>query len=546
MTGTARWLDLPERFTIAERFLGDRLDEGLADRTALLLDDGVRTYAQVDALACRYANALVAHGVRPEERVLVALPDGEDFVAALFGTFKAGAVAVMLNPGQHPDAYAAILRYARARCAVVAGDLADRFVEAADLAGEPLRVLALRGGDVGARAVQGDAAPEPRPAPRGVQVERLDPHEHDAAFDAVPCHPDDPVLWLFSGGTTGTPKAVVQTHRSYANTTERYAVETLGWGRDDVTISVPKLYFGYATGCNLFFPFRVGAAAVLFEEPPTPAGLFERIGRHRATILVNVPSMAAAMLDAATEGTHLGSLRLATSAGEALPPGLYHRWRERFGIELLDGLGTAEQWHIFVTNRPGDVRPGTLGRPVDGFAVEARDDDGAPVPSGEVGALWVRGGSRAQGYWRNAAKTAEVFKGEWVVTGDLVRIDPDGYVSYVGRGDDALKVKGRWLVPAEVEGCLLEHPGVTAAAVVGAPDADGLLRPVAFVTVDGDALAGAAGSVGDALKAWALDRLDAYKHPRRVVVLDELPATHLGKVDRGALRRRATQEEPRG
>ena len=562
MTGRARMLDLPERFSIAERFLVDRLAEGAGDRTALLLDGGARTYAEVDALANRYANALVAHGVRPEERVLIALPDGEDFVGALFGTFKAGAVAVMLNPAQQPDAYAAILRYARARTAVVADDLAACFVEAAVLAGAPLRVLAVGAAAPAedrlvATAARGDATADPLDPPSAGRASRrlaadvvpLDPTDHDDAFDVVPCHPDDAVLWLFSGGTTGTPKAVVQTHRSYATTTERYAVETLGWCRDDVTISVPKLYFGYATGCNLFFPFRVGGASVLFADPPSPQGLFDRIARHRATILVNVPSMAAAMLDAAETsgaGVDLSSLRFATSAGEALPPTLHHRWRERFGVELLDGLGTAEQWHVFVTNRPGDVRPGTLGRPVDGFAVEARAADGHPVPAGEVGALWVSGGSRAQGYWRNAETTQEVFRGEWVVTGDLVRIDEEGYVTYVGRGDDALKVKGRWFVPAEVEGCLLEHPAVTAAAVIGAPDADGLLKPVAFVTVDTTAAAHADPPDEDALRTWVLDRLDAYKHPRRVVLLDALPATHLGKVDRSALRRlAATPEEHR-
>jgi len=228
----------------------------------------------------------------------------------------------------------------------------------------------------------------------------------------------------------------------------------------------------------------------------------------------------------------LASLRFATSAGEALPVSLYERWRAAFGAELLDGLGTAEMWHIFLTNLPGEVRPGTLGRAVPGFEVRACDEEGCEVPRGEVGRLWVRGGSRAIAYWQNLPQTLDTFRGEWVALGDLVKVDGDGYVTYCGRADDVLKVGGKWCTPGEIESCLLQHPAVRECAVVGAEDEAGLTKPVAFVIAGDDAPAGLA----EELKAFVLARLAAYKHPRRVVVTDALPRTHLGKVDRGKLR----------
>ncbi len=506
----------PERLNIADHFLTDRVREGRGDRVALRLDDRQLTFAQVNALADRYATALVALGLRPEERMFLALADGPDFVGALFGALKLGAVPVMVNPQQPADAFAAIVAYARARLAVVDAGAVTLAEEAAGLAGVDLPLVVARQGVGGHPGV--DDLPD------------------GGTFDTVPTHPDDPALWLFSGGTTGTPKAVVQTHRSFANTTELYAERAVGYREDDITLSVPKLYFGYATGCNLFFPFAVGASAVLFPDRSTPDAVFDRIARHAPTILVNVPSMMTAMLDHPEAGHQdLSGLRFATSAGEALPPALYERWVDTFGVEVLDGLGTAEMWHIFVSNVPGDVRPGTLGRPVDGFRVEVRDDEGARLPPGEVGQLWVAGDSRGIGYWRNMQGTKQVFRGEWVVTGDLVRQDADGYITYVGRGDDAIKVKGKWLVPAEVEGVLSAHPDVTGAVVVGATDAAGLLKPAAFVTVDRPRA-----GLEDELRAWVRERLDAYKHPRAIEVVDEFPRTHLGKVNRTVMKERAT------
>jgi benzoate-CoA ligase family protein len=501
----------PERFNIADYFLDARVREGHGRATALVTDQGALTYAEVQGRANRFGRLLLDAGVQPEQRVLLALPDGPDFVAALFGTLKIGAVVVMVNPQLAADAIAYFYAYTRARLAVTGRDTAGPFQAAAR--GAPLLkdVLVV---DDPAVAASLAALPE--------------------TLDTFPSHRDDAAIWLFSGGTTGQPKAVVQTHTSFANTTECYAKGALGYRASDVTLSVPKLFFGYATGANLLFPFSVGAAAVLFPERCTADVLFEKIARFRPTILVNVPTMVNQMVshpDAGKQDLH--SLRFATSAGEALPVELYDRWKRVFGVELLDGLGTAEMWHIFITNRIGAVRPGTLGQVVDGFEVRVCDEEGRVLPDGEVGLLWVRGNSRAIAYWQQLEKTRAAFRGEWYVSGDLISRDPDGYISYHGRADDMLKVTGKWLSPQEVEGCLLRHPAVREAAVVGVIGAGGLTKPHAFVVVKDRPSDG----LGEELRTFVAGQMDGYKVPRAIVFLDALPRTHLGKVDRGKLRK---------
>jgi benzoate-CoA ligase family protein len=498
----------PERLNIADHFLDARVREGRGERTALLTDRGSLTYKDVQALANRFGHVLRESGVRPEERVMIALPDGPEFVAALFGTLKIGAVVVMVNPGLSAEEIRHLVAYTGSRLILAPRDAAAfesaaRFGPAALLTVGSLevdRALARAGADL----------------------------------EAFPTHRDDAAIWLFSGGTTGRPKAVVQTHRSFAYTAECYGRRVIGYTESDVTLSVPKLYFGYATGSNLFFPFLAGGTAALFPEPSTPEALFERIRRFRPTVLVNVPTMVHKMVahpDAAQ--ADLSSLRVATSAGEALPAELYEKWKRAFGVELLDGLGTAEMWHIFVSNRIGAVRPGTLGTVVPGFEIKACDEEGREAPRGDTGWLWVKGGARAIGYWRHMEKTEQAFRGEWYVSGDMIQVDRDGFVTYHGRGDEMLKVGGKWLSPAEVEGCLLDHPAVAEAAVVGAADGSGLVKPVAYV-VPRERREG----LGEELKAFVRDRLAPYKHPREVVFLDALPRTHLGKVDRGRLRSR--------
>src|SRR5438093_5138517 len=433
----------PEQFNIADYFLDARIREGKGERPAVLTDAGTLTYREIQALANRFGHVFTESGVEPEQRVMIALPDGPGFVGALFGTLKIGAAVVMANPQLKPDAIAYFYDYTRARVVVAHRDTVDAFRSAARGARHLKTILVIGDDEFDERLAR---------AP--------------AALDLFPTHRDDAALWLFSGGTTGQPKPAVQTHTSFANTTECYAKGTIGYSERDVTLSVPKLYFGYATGSNLLFPFSVGAATALFPEATTAEVLFQKIARFRPTILINVPTMINQMVShPAASKQDLSCLRLATSAGEALPAELYDRWKRTFGVELLDGLGTAEMWHIFISNRPGHVRPGTLGTVVPGFEVKVCDDAGRELPNGEVGALWVRGGSRAIGYWQQMEKTKQGFLGEWYVSGDMVRRDADGYFTYCGRADDLLKVSGKWLAPQEVENCLLQHPAVQEVAV---------------------------------------------------------------------------------
>ncbi len=514
--------ETPETLNLADYYLDQRVAEGRGDRIALRLEDRELTYREVQVLSNRFGFALRRLGVRQEERVMIALPDSAEFVGALFGILKIGAVVVMVNPHLKPEEIAALHDYTRARCIVVHESVVANFRQAIDA--EDDRWLVVDGpGDTPSSDAPSNDAPSSRTALQtgaGDELETVATHRDDAAF------------WLFSGGTTGRPKAVVQSHRSFVNTTELYAKQALGYHENDITLSVPKLYFGYATGSNLLFPFSVGASAALFAEHPTPETVFDQIAKHRPTILINVPTLVNRMVNDPTAATQdLSSLRFATSAGEALPVPLYHRWKETFEVELLDGLGTAEMWHIFVSNVPGAVRPGTLGQIIPGFEISVRDDDGQPVADGEVGRLWVRGDSRATCYWQNMDKTQDALRGEWFVGGDLVSRDVDGYVTYCGRSDDVLKVGGKWLVPQEVESCLLRHPAVKECAVVGCEDAEGLMKPYAFVMPKEHST-----GLEGALQQFALEQLQAYKHPRRVILLDEFPRTHLGKIDRGKLK----------
>ncbi len=496
---------IPTRLNLAAFFLDARLAEGRGDRIAIRTNARTFTYGDVVRRSAQVAQLLAADDVRPEERVIVALPDGIDFVAALFGILRRGAVVVMVNPDTTPELIRYFFEYTRATAAFVPAERAAFFQESGVGGRESVRLYPV--GDTSFTA-------------------RLDAQPAD--FPAFDSHRDDAAIWLFSGGTTGHPKGVVQTHRSFVNTTQLYGHGVLGIGPDDITISVPKLFFGYATGANLFFPFSIGASCVLFPERCTADALFAQIARHRPTVLITVPTMIQQMV--AGDTPDLSCLRLATSAGEPLPLELHDRWMRAFGVELLDGLGTAEMWHIFISNRPGDVVPGTLGRVVPGFEVKLCDPEGVDVPDGAIGALWVKGESRAIGYWQQMDDTMRVFRGDWCVTGDMLLRNADGTFTYCGRTDDLIKVHGRWLAPSELENCLLAHPGVSEVAVVAATDANGLVSACAFVVSPSPSA-----TLADELKAFVRARLDHYKSPRDVVFVDTMPRTHLGKVDRGAL-----------
>ncbi len=520
-------LELDEQLNVADFFLEARLRAGEGERVAIIYDRAGHaperlTYADVARHADRFAHAFVKLGVEPEQRVLIAVEDGPEFVGAFFGALKLGAVVVMANPELSFDEAAYFLEYSRAKVVVVGPTAAPAFGEASAKAPLLARVLfvgafAADNAALGLKDVRFSEIATPNPA----------------RFANFPSHRDDAALWLFSGGTTGKPKAVVQTHGAFVNTTVLYAQRVLGYGPSDITLSVPKLYFGYATGSNLLFPMSVGATSILFPERVTATRLFSLVAQHRPTILINVPTMVGKLLDAPEAAQQdLSCLRIATSAGEALPESLHQRWLERFGVDLLDGLGTAEMWHVFLTNQPGRARPGTLGQVVPGFEIRVCDEDGKVLGDGEVGFLWVRGKSRGLFYVQQHDKSCRAFVGEWYASSDMVRRDSDGIFTYCGRGDDMLKVAGKWLAPKEVEDCLTLHPSVTECAVVGVPDASGLVKPYAFVRT-GERHPG----LEDELKVWVRERLAMYKAPREVVLMNDFPRTHLGKVDRGQLRR---------
>lgn len=496
---------------LAARFLDAALDRGDGDRTALLTGAGPVTYAALTARANRLANVLRALGVRRGSRVLLALNDGLDFVAAWFGAQRAGAVTAEVYTFLPAKDLAYFIGYTDATVVVVDPQTVDR-VREAGTGGR--RVLVASAGGTTLRDNEFD----------------LDVLADAATDDAetAPIAEDDEVLWKFTTGSTGAPKACVHTARSPLASHRAYADGVLGLRPDDVVLPVPKLFFGYARDLAAMFPFGVGAAGVVFGGRTTPERVFELIARHRPTVLVNVPTMMSAMVAHPGEAD-LSCLRLCTSAGEALPPELHRKWLDRFGVEVVDGIGSSEAYHIFLSNRPGAPRPGTIGYPVPGHSARVVDDDGAEVPDGTVGTLEVSGPTAALRYEGDPEKSARTYPRPGTVrTGDLVTREPDGAFTYRGRADDLLKVSGVWVAPAEIEHCLIGHPAVVECAVTG-HDTDGLVRPWAYVVVSAEV-------AGEELREHVRSRLAPHKTPERVVFVDSLPRTANGKLDRRALR----------
>jgi benzoate-CoA ligase family protein len=514
--------ELPSRLNLAAHVLDARVAEGLGARVALRVGARAVTYAELLEEANRVANALAALGVGAGDRVLVALPDGVAFAAAFFATLKVGAAVTMANPELPADDYAAHLAYTRAKVLFADADLVARAARAIAEAPALVAALVVDGGDSAAGRLLSYEAHAAAASSRFVNA--------DTAAD-------DPAVWIATSGSTGRPRAAVHGHRSFAFSIEAYAQGVLGLGPDDVTLSVPKLYFGYATGMSLLFPLAAGATAVLFPERPTPELMFDLVRRHRPTVLALVPTLIAKMLAAAPAADVVAAFagaRLATSAGESLPVPLYERWKERFGVEIVEGLGSAELFHIHLSNRPAAVHPGTLGRAVPGYEARVVRDDGSDAPDGEIGALWVRGGSAALHYEGDPERTAQVFRGDgWVATSDKVRRE-GGVFTFEGRSDDMLKVGGIYVSPLEVENVLLQHPSVSECAVVGYEDEAGLVKPKAVVVVRDPS--DADGQLFGELDAFARARLAAFKVPRRWERLPALPRNDRGKLVRRHLR----------
>jgi benzoate-CoA ligase len=514
-------VDIPRDYNAAHDLIERNLAAGRADKVAFIDDAGRYTYAELADRVNRAANTLTALGLRMEDRVMLAHLDTIDFPAVFLGAIKAGIVPVAVNTLLTPADYAFMLDDSRARALVVSEALLPSFAPILD-ARPHLQTIVVSGADAhGHRSLQGlmQAA--------------------SSAFAPAPTTCDDACFWLYSSGSTGTPKGTVHVHSSLIQTAELYAVPVLGIREPDVVFSGAKLFFAYGLGNALTFPMAVGATAVLMAERPTPAAVYARLVKHRPTIFYGVPTLYAAMLAAPELPQREDlALRVCTSAGEALPADIGRRFTERFGVEILDGIGSTEMLHIFLSNRPGEVRYGTTGKPVPGYEIRLLGEDGREVPDGEVGDLHISGPSAAACYWNARERSRTTFVGPWTRAGDKYVRDADGYYTYAGRSDDMLKVSGIYVSPFEVEAALLTHPAVLEAAVIGAADESDLIKPKAFIVLK----PGVESSHGlDAeLKQHVKDRLAPYKYPRWIEFLGELPKTATGKIQRFKLRQRET------
>jgi benzoate-CoA ligase len=506
-----------ELFNLSAVLLDEHLAAGRGDRPALRYEGATLSYSDVSRLVARAGNALRALGVDMEDRVALLLPDSPEFVATFLGAIRIGAVPVTLSTYLTTEDYAELLTDCRARVLVAHASVMPR-IAPIRLGLPHLRRVVIAGGahgdDVGfdelVRAQPYELAPEATTA-------------------------DDMAFWQYSSGTTGRPKAVVHLHGPSVAPADLHGTLVVGMRADDRVLSVAKLFFSYGLGASLLIPFRHGASSILLPGRPEARLVFETIARERPTLLYSVPTAYAALLAVAeSERYDTSSLRRCISAGESLPAPLYERWRARFGLEILDGIGSTEIGYIAISNFPGRARPGTSGQVIPGYEARVQRADGEPAAVDEVGDLLVRGPSTAAFYWRRRDATKHTFRGEWVFTGDRYSVDVDGYYTNHGRSDDLLRVSGHWVSPLEVESVLLRHEAVRECAVVARADGDGLIKPCAYVVCADGATAAAA--LADELKAFVKDSLAPYKYPRWVEFIPELPKTSTGKIQRFRLR----------
>jgi benzoate-CoA ligase family protein len=494
---------MEESFNASTYLLDRHIENGDGDRLALTGVRGELTYAQLHDRVRRTAGGLRRAGLQSEQRILMFMADSPEFVTVFLAALRIGAIPVPVSTMMRVGGLSALLADSRARFLAVTAEFAEL------------------------------AAAAPAPTVLGpAELEELAASEPDD--EIYPTVEDSPAFWLYTSGTTGKPKGAMHRHGAIRFVCETYGRQVLGIRPDDRCLSAAKAFFAYGLGNSLLFPLSAGAAAVLEPAPSRPDVIAERAQKYGATLFFGGPTFFAGMLRSGLDGTALAGVRLAASAGEPLPAELYHRWTGHFGIDIIDGIGMTEMLHIFLSNRPGQVRPGTTGVAVPGYDLRILDDEGYPVADGEPGTLFVRGDSTATGYWCRYATSRQVFQGEWLRTGDTYIRDEDGYYHCLGRTDDVLKVSGMWVAPAEVENRLLAHPGVAQAIVVAAPDEDELDKPVAFVVPAGEV-------TEDELVAFCREGMESYKRPRRVVFVEEYPTTATGKVRRVELRETAAE-----
>ena len=505
-------------------FVDANIARGLGDKIAFTDSGRTLTYAQLHEGSCRFASALRASGLREENRAILVLHDTVDHPVAFWGAIRAGIIPIPINTLLSAEQYAYLLADSRAAAAIVALPLARMLLSIRPRLPH-LRAVIVVGAHAEERAELQDV----------LFFEDLLAQGEPTPFTA-PTMSDEVALWMYTSGSTGDPKAVKHVHTSLMAVARLMGQGIIGIGADDVAFSAAKLSFSYGLGNAMAFPLSVGASAVLLPERPTPAAVLATIRRHRPTIFYAVPSLYAALLAQPDIGPGAGSdrLRLCISAGEALPAHLGERWRAVVGVDVLDGIGSTEMLQTFLSNRPGDVRYGSTGKPVPGYDVKIVDESGRELPPGEIGELVVRGPSAGEGYWNQRAKSRRTFAGEWTYTGDKYLRDAEGYYYYCGRTDDMFKVNGMWVSPFEVEAALVSHEAVLEAAVVGKEDGDGLIKPKAFIVLKTGYAAD--DELVETLRVHVKERAGPWKYPRWIDIRPDLPRTATGKIQRFKLR----------
>jgi benzoate-CoA ligase len=498
-------LDLPNRYNVAADLLDRNLNAGRADKIAIHSAGGDVSYGELFKLACGAARTLKEHGVRREERVLIVAYDSPGWVAAFLGAIRLGAVPVPVNPLlQRSEDYDHFIEDSLARVVVVDGATAEKLQAAADRAAEPPPLL--RAGQI---AVEKEVEP-------------------------APTRRDDMAFWLYSSGSTGKPKAVVHLHHDIPYTCVTYGEQVLGIKESDTTFSTTGLFHAYGFGNNLTMPYWVGASTVLHAGRHTPATVLDTIEKRRPTLFFSAPTLYNAILNfEGSRSRDLSSIRHCVAAAESLPAEVWRRWKEAYGLTILDGVGSTEMLHIYCSNRLDDVRPGSSGKAVPGYELKILDEEGKPVPAGDAGDLYVKGDSALALYWAQHEKSKRSILGEWFFTGDRYRVDEDGYYWYEGRSDDMIKVSGLWASPIEIESALLEHPSVAESAVVGV-EVNGFTRIKAFVITKSGAEAG--DGLVTALQEHCKSKLQRYQYPHMIEFVSELPKTVTGKIQRYKLR----------
>ena len=509
---------MPEPFNASVYLVDRHVEAGAGGRVALRCREGEITYESLLARVCDAAWGLEALGVRAEDRVMLVMADSPELVVAFLGAMRLGAVPIPVNTMLTPAELGKLAENSRARFAVTSGSFTEKSAEMADGAPEVAHLV-----------VAGESLPEAGRAEVHAWKEAM---VGAGGFRApYPTWDESPGFWLYTSGTTGRQRGAIHRHIDVKVTVETYADTVLRLSPEDRCFSIAKLFFAYGLGNGLTFPLAAGASAVLDANPPAPASVLDNLRRHEPTLFFGVPTFYAALLASDLPDDAFTSVRYGVSAGEPLPAPLFHRFKDRFGVEILDGIGSTEALHIFLSNKPGMLRPGTTGTPVDGYELRLIDDDGNVLEGAAVGHLELRGDSTAIGYWCDAASTRRSFRGDWLHTGDVYSRSEDGYYTYLSRSDDMIKAGGIWVSPAEVESVLLECPGVLEAAVVGFLDDEGLEKPAAFVVpLPGEHLE------VDVIAELCRGRLAPFKRPRKVVVTDELPKTATGKIQRFKLR----------